>query len=105
VFVFWYRVHVGRARPERTPGASRKSALQRSIRGYAEKLGDEVIDLCMGMAFDSLGEAFTILTTYTLSEDKIYAENCVRMLGEFWGHGFCTKKVVLVRKPHEIYVD
>ncbi|KAM0897900.1 hypothetical protein ACQ4PT_022259 [Festuca glaucescens] len=35
------RLRVGRAPPDRTPCASRKSALEKSIRGYAEKLGDE----------------------------------------------------------------
>lgn len=33
------RVRVGRAPPDRTPCASRTSALENTIRGYAEKLG------------------------------------------------------------------
>ncbi|XP_047094342.1 uncharacterized protein LOC124706714 [Lolium rigidum] len=52
------RFHVGRAAPDRIPGASRKSALEKSICGYAEKFGDEVIDPCLATMFYSLGDAY-----------------------------------------------
>jgi hypothetical protein len=59
------RVRVGHARPDRTPCASRKSALEKSIREYAEKLGDDVIDPCLGITFDSLGEAYDFYNLYS----------------------------------------
>jgi hypothetical protein len=52
------RVREGRPPPDRTPCASRKSALEKLIHDYAEKFGDKVIDLCLEKMFDSLGEAY-----------------------------------------------
>jgi hypothetical protein len=53
------------APPDRTPCASWKSALEKSIREYAEKLGDEVIDPCLGKTFDSLEEAYDFYNLYS----------------------------------------
>jgi hypothetical protein len=50
---------------ERTPCATRKTALEKSIRGYAERLGDEVIDPGLGTTFDSLGEAYDLYNIYS----------------------------------------
>jgi hypothetical protein len=36
-----------------------------SIRGYAERLGDEVIDPGLGTTFDSLGEAYDFYNLYS----------------------------------------
>jgi hypothetical protein len=48
------------------PCASSKSALEKSsIREYTEKLGDEVIDPCLGTSFDSLGEAYDFYNLYS----------------------------------------
>jgi hypothetical protein len=58
-------VRLDHAPPDRKPCASRKSALERSIRGYAEKLGDAVIDPCLGTTFDSLGEAYDFYNLYS----------------------------------------
>jgi hypothetical protein len=66
---FERRVRVGRAPPDRTPCASRKSALEKSIRELTEKLVDEVIDPFLGTVFDSLGEAYDFYNLYS------------------WGHG------------------
>lgn len=52
------RVRDGRPAPDRTPCTARTSALEKSIRGYAEKLGDEVIDPYLGTTFYSLREAY-----------------------------------------------
>jgi hypothetical protein len=41
------------------------SALEKSIRCYAEKLGDEVIDPCLRTTFDSLGEAYDFYNLYS----------------------------------------
>jgi hypothetical protein len=42
-----------------------KSALEKSIREYTEKLGYMVIDLCLGTMFDSLGEAYDFDNLYS----------------------------------------
>jgi hypothetical protein len=52
------RVRVGRAPLD-------KSALEKSIREYTEKLGYMVIDLCLGTMFDSLGEAYDFDNLYS----------------------------------------
>jgi hypothetical protein len=59
------RVRADHAPPDRKPCASRKSALEKTIRGYVEKLGDEVIDPCLGTTFDSLGEAYDYYNIYS----------------------------------------
>uniref|UniRef100_A0ACD6A2Z7 Uncharacterized protein n=1 Tax=Avena sativa TaxID=4498 RepID=A0ACD6A2Z7_AVESA len=59
------RMRSDRAPPERTLCPSRQSALEKSIRGYAEKLGDEVIDPCLGTCFDSLCEAYDFYNLYS----------------------------------------
>jgi hypothetical protein len=56
---------VGHEPPGRTPCASRKSALKKSIREYAEKLGDDVIDPCLGTTFDSPGEAYDFYNLFS----------------------------------------
>jgi hypothetical protein len=58
------RIRVGRTPLERTPCATTKTALEKSIRGYAEKLGDEVIDPGLGTTFDFLGEAYDFYNLY-----------------------------------------
>jgi hypothetical protein len=64
----------GGARTTRpTPCASWKSALEKSIREYAKKIGDEVIDPCLGTTFDSLGEAYDFYNLYS------------------WEHGFSIR--------------
>jgi hypothetical protein len=59
------RVRVGRAPPDRTPCASRKSALEKLIQKYVENLGDEVINPCLGTMFDSLGEVYDFYNLYS----------------------------------------
>lgn len=56
---------MGRAPPERTPCAARKSPLEKTIREYGDKLGEEVIDPCLGTTFDSLGEAYDFYNLYS----------------------------------------
>jgi hypothetical protein len=56
---------VGRAPPERTLCASWKSALEKLICENAEKLGDEVINPCLGTMFDSLGKAYDFYNLYS----------------------------------------
>jgi hypothetical protein len=58
-------VRVGRAPPDRTSCASRKSALEKPIREYAKNLGDEVINPCLGTMFDSLGEVYDFYNLYS----------------------------------------
>jgi hypothetical protein len=59
------RVRVGRAPPDRTHCADRQSALEKSVRCFAEKLGDEVIDPCLGTTFDSISEAYDFYNLYS----------------------------------------
>jgi hypothetical protein len=56
---------VGRAPPDRTHCADRQSALEKSVRCFAEKLGDKVIDPCLGTTFDSIGEAYDFYNLYS----------------------------------------
>lgn len=59
------RVRVGRAPPDRTHRADRQSALEKSVRCFAEKLGDEVIDPCLGTTFESINEAYDFYNLYS----------------------------------------
>lgn len=59
------RVRVGRAPPDRTHCAERQSALEKSVMCFAEKLGDKVIDPCLGTTFDSIGEAYDFYNLYS----------------------------------------
>jgi hypothetical protein len=56
---------VGQAPPDREPCPTRPTALEVAIRGYAEKLGDNVIDPCLGTTFDSLNEAYDFYNLYS----------------------------------------
>lgn len=61
------RVRVGNHPPDRTPCPERVGALEQTIRGYADKLGDHVVEPAIGLTFDSLGEAYDI---YNLSVNR-----------------------------------
>jgi hypothetical protein len=50
------RVREGANTTERTPCANGIGALEKSIRSYLETRGEYVIDLTLGMTFDSLSE-------------------------------------------------
>jgi hypothetical protein len=41
------------------------SALEKLICGYAEKLGDDIIDPCLGTTFSSLSEAYDFYNLYS----------------------------------------
>lgn len=64
------RVRVGKHPPYRTPYPNRIGALEVTIRGYVDKLGDHVVVTTIGLTFDSLGEAYDF--------DNLYS----------WEHGF-----------------
>ncbi|XP_044426035.1 uncharacterized protein [Triticum aestivum] len=59
------RVRVGQQAPDRAPCPDRVCALEQTIRGYAEKLGPNVIEPEIGLTFDSLGEAYDFYNIYS----------------------------------------
>lgn len=59
------RLHLGSAPPDRTPCPSRISALDQSIRKYAEEPMKSVIRPELGLSFDSLGEAYDLYNLYS----------------------------------------
>jgi hypothetical protein len=50
---------------ERAASADRISALESSFRGFAERNRDEVLCPVIGMAFDSMGEAYDYYNLYS----------------------------------------
>uniref|UniRef100_M8CBH5 Protein FAR1-RELATED SEQUENCE n=1 Tax=Aegilops tauschii TaxID=37682 RepID=M8CBH5_AEGTA len=56
------RVRVGAAPPEKTPCPNRTTALEKTICGFADNAGDNVIVATFGASFDSLGEAYYFYT-------------------------------------------
>ncbi|XP_048529604.1 uncharacterized protein LOC125508853 isoform X2 [Triticum urartu] len=59
------RVHIGRAPLERPPCAGRVCALEKTLRGYAEKRTDTVLVPAVGYNFGSLGEAYDSYNLYS----------------------------------------
>ncbi|XP_044319573.1 uncharacterized protein [Triticum aestivum] len=59
------RIRIGRAPIERTPCAGRVCALEKTLRGYAEKKTDIVMVPAVGYNFDSLGEAYDFYNLYS----------------------------------------
>uniref|UniRef100_M8AQK4 Uncharacterized protein n=1 Tax=Aegilops tauschii TaxID=37682 RepID=M8AQK4_AEGTA len=55
-------VRVGAAPPEKTPCPNRTTALEKTICGFADNAGDNVIVATLGASFDSLGEAYYFYT-------------------------------------------
>jgi hypothetical protein len=55
---------MGQASPDSTPCPSKPSDLEKPIRGYAEKVGDDIIDRCLRTTPDSLGEAYNLYYLY-----------------------------------------
>ncbi|KAE8800498.1 Nucleoside-diphosphatase mig-23 [Hordeum vulgare] len=49
---------VGNQPPDRATCPERVGALEQTIRGYADKLGDHVVERAIGLTFDSLCEAY-----------------------------------------------
>ncbi|VAI68442.1 unnamed protein product [Triticum turgidum subsp. durum] len=60
------RVHIGRAPLERPPCAGRVCALEKTLRGYAEKRTNTVVVPAVGYNFGSLGEAYDFYNLYNL---------------------------------------
>lgn len=59
------RLRLGSAPPDRTPCPSRMSALEESIRKYAEESTKSVVRPTLGLTFDSLGEAYDFYNLYS----------------------------------------
>ncbi|KAM3213883.1 hypothetical protein ACQJBY_066364 [Aegilops geniculata] len=59
------RVRVGRAPIERAPCTNRVCALEKTLRGYAEKRTETVVVPSVGSNFDSLGEAYDYYNLYS----------------------------------------
>ena len=59
-----FRIRIGAAPPGRTLCAGRMGALEKTIRGYADKPAETVVKPELGTSFDSLGEAYDFYTTY-----------------------------------------
>lgn len=59
------RLRLGSAPPDRTPCASRMSALETSIRKFAEEPTKSVVHHELGLSFDSLGEAYDLYNLYS----------------------------------------
>ncbi|KAM3295434.1 hypothetical protein ACQJBY_037996 [Aegilops geniculata] len=62
------RVRIGAAEPGRKPCPNRISAMEISIRGFAENPGDNVIVPKLGTSFDTLGEAYDFLQSVFMGE-------------------------------------
>ncbi|VAH94278.1 unnamed protein product [Triticum turgidum subsp. durum] len=59
------RLRLGSAPPDRVPCPSRMSALEISIRKYAEQPDKSVVRPELGLSFDSLGEAYDFYNLYS----------------------------------------
>lgn len=59
------RVRVGKQPPDRAPCPERVGALEKTIKGYADKLGPSVVEPEIGLTFDSLGEAYDFYNIYS----------------------------------------
>lgn len=62
---FCCRVRVGNQPLDRAPCPERVGALEQTIRGYDDKLGDHVVLPAIGLTFDSLGEAYDFYNQYS----------------------------------------
>uniref|UniRef100_A0A453JKB9 FAR1 domain-containing protein n=1 Tax=Aegilops tauschii subsp. strangulata TaxID=200361 RepID=A0A453JKB9_AEGTS len=60
-----YRLRLDSAPPDRTPRASRMSALETSFRKFAEEPTKSVVRPELGLNFDSLGEAYNFYNLYS----------------------------------------
>uniref|UniRef100_A0ACD5YHG4 Uncharacterized protein n=1 Tax=Avena sativa TaxID=4498 RepID=A0ACD5YHG4_AVESA len=58
------RVRAGSARPDCAPCANSVSALEKSIRGFAERKTENVVNPTLGTSFDSLAEAYDFYNLY-----------------------------------------
>uniref|UniRef100_A0A453K5E3 Uncharacterized protein n=1 Tax=Aegilops tauschii subsp. strangulata TaxID=200361 RepID=A0A453K5E3_AEGTS len=67
------RVRIGNQPPDRAPCHERVGAVEQTIKEYADKLGDHVVELAIGLTFDSLGEAYDFYSPYS------------------WEHGFSIR--------------
>lgn len=71
------RVRVGKHPPDRKSCPDRTGALEQTIRGDADKLGEHVVEPAIELTFDSLGETYGFYNLY------------------LWEHGFdirCGKR-------------
>uniref|UniRef100_A0A453AC00 FAR1 domain-containing protein n=1 Tax=Aegilops tauschii subsp. strangulata TaxID=200361 RepID=A0A453AC00_AEGTS len=59
------RLHLGSAPPDHVPCPLRMSALELSIRKYAEQPDKSVVRPELGLSFDSLGEAYDFYNLYS----------------------------------------
>lgn len=59
------RVRIGAAAPGRAPCADRMTALEKSVRMFAEAPGENVIVPKLGVSFDTLGEAYDFYNLYS----------------------------------------
>ncbi|VAI35342.1 unnamed protein product [Triticum turgidum subsp. durum] len=59
------RLRLGSAPPDRVPCPSRMSALELSMRKYAEQPDKSVVHPELGLSFDSLGEAYDFYNLYS----------------------------------------
>lgn len=50
---------------DRAPCPERLDALEETIRGHADKLGDHVVEPAIGLTFNSLGEAYDFCNLYS----------------------------------------
>lgn len=93
---------MGSVPPDRAPCPSRMSALEQSIRKYAEEPTKIAVRPELGLSFDSLGEAYDFYNLYSWEigfritdkvwqkqierrEDQINAGDRLRLLGEARG--------------------
>lgn len=67
------RVRVGKHSPDRTPCPGRIGMLEQTIRRYADKLGEHVLEPALGLTSDLLRDAYDLYDLYS------------------WEHGFCIR--------------
>lgn len=110
------RVRIGAAEDERELNPNRISALEKSIRNYAERKSDTVVNPIVGTSFDSLEDAYEFYNLYSwevgfgiryakcrlnVHWKKMHARDCLRLCSKHYKYLNCRGKNVqdrVVRK-------
>ncbi|VAI13082.1 unnamed protein product [Triticum turgidum subsp. durum] len=89
------RLRLGSAPPDRTPCPSRMSALEESMRKYAEEPRKNVVQPSLGLTFDSVGEAYDFYNLY--SWETVSALDMERAGLTLRGQSVCKKLCAVAR--------
>ena len=70
-------MRIGAAAPGWTTCPRQPSALEKAIRGFVDKPGENVIVLALGTGFDTLGEAYNFYNLYSWEKGSCLIKNCM----------------------------